>query len=118
MKKEVQLEFISFELGEEAGLVTFARKFRELFAERIGVDSQKDACLKLYRKYAKIETSKNLKQGPYAPEVEEHNRLAQKMLYSMQAHVPPEELEELGDTFGDRLVMLTSQETEFALCVI
>ena len=67
MKKEVQLEFISFELGEEAGLVTFARKFRELFAERIGVDSQKDACLKLYRKYAKIETSKNLKQGPYAP---------------------------------------------------
>ena len=94
MKKEAQLEFISFELGEEAGLVTFARKFRELFAERIGVDSQKDACLKLYRKYAKIETSKNLKQGPYAPEVEEHNRLAQKMLYSMQAHVPPEELEE------------------------
>ena len=28
------------------------------------------------------------------PEVEEHNRLAQKMLYSMQAQVPPEELEE------------------------
>jgi len=26
--------------------------------------------------------------------VEEHNRLAQKMLYSMQAQVPPEELEE------------------------
>ena len=32
--------------------------------------------------------------------------------------IAPEELEELGDTFGDRLVMLTSQETEFALCVI
>ena len=37
---------------------------------------------------------KNIAWGPYAPDVKEHNRLAQKMLYSMQAQVPPEELEE------------------------
>ena len=76
MKKEVQLELISFELGEEAELVTFARKFRELFAERIGVESQKDACLKLYRKYAKIDKREDLKEGPFSSEAEAHKKLA------------------------------------------
>ena len=90
----MQLELISFELGEDAGLVTFARQFRELFAERIGEDSQRDVCLKLYRKYAKIEKREDLKEGPYASEKEEHKKLARKKLYSMQAQVPPKELRE------------------------
>ena len=92
--KSEKLEWMVFELGEHAPLVTFAQKFRELFGEKIGEDSQKDACLKLYRKYAKIATSDDLKQGPYASEEEAHKKLAQKMLYSKQAQVPPEELEE------------------------
>jgi hypothetical protein len=44
MSKSMQLEWITFELGVDAGLVAFARKFRELFGETIGEDSQKSAC--------------------------------------------------------------------------
>lgn len=94
MRREVQLEWITLELGEGAGLVAFARKFRELAGERLGGNSQKDFCLKLYRQYAKIATRNDLKQGPYASEKEAHKKLAQKMLYSMRAQMPPEELEE------------------------
>ena len=68
--------------------------FKELFGEELKGKTHMSRCLELYRRYAKIETSKDRKHGPYAPEAEEHNRLAQKMLYSMQAQVPPEEVEE------------------------
>lgn len=71
-----------------------SKKFKELFAEKLKGKTQKSRCPALYRRYAKIETSKDLKQGPYAPDVDEHNRLAPKMLYSMQAQALPEELEE------------------------
>ena len=94
MEDDIKLEWLAQELGDEASLPDFAKKFKELFGEKLKGKTQKSRCLELYRRYAKIETSKDLKQGPYAPEVEEHNRLAQKMLYSMQAQVPPEELEE------------------------
>ena len=94
MDDDIKLEWLAQELGDEANLTDFAKKFKELFGEKLKRKMQKPRCLELYRRYAKIETSKDLKQGPYAPRAEEHNRLAQKMRYSMQAQVPPEELEE------------------------
>ena len=90
MDDDIKLEWLAQELGDEANLTDFAKKFKELFGEKLKRKTQKPRCLELYRRYAKIETSKDLKQGPYAPRAEEHNRLAQKMLYSMQAQVPPE----------------------------
>ena len=76
-------------LGDEANLTDFAKKFKELFGEKLKRKTQKPRCLELYRQYARIETSEDLKQGPYAHEEEEHKKLAQKLLYSMQAQAPP-----------------------------
>ena len=45
-----KLEWIVFELGQEADLISFAWKYRELFGENM----QKAKCLELYRKYANI----------------------------------------------------------------
>ena len=84
MKESVKLEWLGLELGEGASLVDFARKFRELFGERIG---EKAACLKLYRQYANI--AERSLRGPYSTVAE-----AQKKLYSMECQIPPEELEE------------------------
>ena len=89
MDDDIKLEWLAQELGDEANLTDFAKKFKELFGEKLKRKMQKPRCLELYRQYAKIEKNEDLKQGPYAPDVEEHNRLAQKMLYSMQAQVPP-----------------------------
>eukprot|EP00973_Karenia_brevis_P090912 12404968-Karenia_brevis.AAC.1 len=89
MKDSVKLEWLGFELGEGASLVDFARKFRELFGEKISADSQRTACLKLYRQYANIVERKDLERGAY-PTVAE----ARKKLYSMECQVPPDELEE------------------------
>ena len=65
------------ELGEHARLVTFAQKFRELFGEKIGEDSQKDACLKLYRTYAKVAISDDLKRRGGAQEASTEDALLQ-----------------------------------------
>ena len=89
MKDSVKLEWLGFELGEGASLVDFARKFRELFGEKINADSQKTTCLKLYRQYANIVERKDLERDAY-PTVAE----ARKKLYSMECQVPPGELEE------------------------
>ena len=89
MEDTVKLEWLVHELGDEAGLGVFARKYHELFGEKIGVDSQKAKCLKLYRQYASIAKREDLERGPY-PTVAE----ARKKLYSMECQVPPDELEE------------------------
>ena len=78
-----KLEWIVFELGEEADLISFAGKYRELFGE----NAQKAKCLDHYRKYANI--AKSDERGPY-PTVAE----ARKKFYSMECQVPPAELEE------------------------
>ena len=78
MDDDIKLEWLAQELGDEANLTDFAKKFKELFSEKLKRKTQKPRCLELHRLYAKIEDSKDLKQGPYAPEVEEHHRLAQK----------------------------------------
>ena len=78
-----KLEWIDFELGAEADLISFTWKHRELFGE----NAQKAKCLELYRQYASI--AKREERGPY-PTVAE----ARKNLYSMECQVPPRELEE------------------------
>ena len=88
MEDSVKLEWLTFELGGEAELVEFARKFRELFGEKIGADSQKAACLTLYRKYANITKREDLGRHQYESIAE-----AREKLYSMECQVPPEELE-------------------------
>ena len=72
-----------FRAGEEADLVSFAGKYRELFGE----SAQKAKVLDLYRKYANI--AKSDERGPY-PTVAE----ARKKFYSMECQVPPAELED------------------------
>ena len=89
MEDTVKLEWLVHELGGDAGLAAFARKYHELFGEKIGLDSQKAKCLKLYRQYANIVERKDLKRGAF-PTVAE----ARKKLYSMECQVPPGELEE------------------------
>ena len=82
-KTSDKLEWLEFELGKDAGLIPFARKFRELF----GTQSQKAKCLDLYRQYANI--AKREERGPYRTVAD-----AQKSLYSKECQVPPSELEE------------------------
>ena len=77
-----KLEWIVSELGEGAGLLDFARKYRELFGEK----TQKANCLDLYRQYANI--AKTEERGPYPTLAD-----ARKLSYSMECQVPPEELE-------------------------
>ena len=89
MEDSVKLEWLTLELGGEAELVAFARKFREFFGEKIGADSQKAACLTLYRKYANIAKREDLGRHQYETVAE-----AQEKLYSMECQVPPEELED------------------------
>ena len=74
MKDSVKLEWLGFELGEGASLVEFARKFRELFGEKISADSQRTACLKLYRQYANIVERKDLERGAYPTVAEARNK--------------------------------------------
>ena len=50
------------------------------FGEKIGIESQKDKCLKLYRQYANVAKREDL-----TPE-------QQKTLYSMRCRIPTEEL--------------------------
>ena len=88
MKDAVKLEWLVLELGEEADIVVFARKFRELFGGKIGADSQKAVCLKLYRKYVNI-AKRDFERGQYAT-IDE----ARKKLYSMECQVPPGELDD------------------------
>ena len=89
MKDSVKLEWLGLELGNGARLVDFARKYQDFFGEKTGADSQRAACLKLYRQYANIGERKDLERGAY-PSVAE----ARKKLYSMECQVPPGELEE------------------------
>ena len=83
----MQLEAITSVLGEGAGFVSFAREFREFVGERMKEESQRTACLKLYRKYAKI--AQTNERGPYSTVAE-----ARKLAYAMECQVPPGELEE------------------------
>ena len=94
MAKSVQLELLTFELGKDADLVSFARKFQEIFGERINEGSQKSNCLKLYRQYANI--AKKDERGSYRTVAE-----AQTMSYSMECQVPPEELEKFQKLWGE-----------------
>jgi len=73
-----------------ANLISFARKFRELFGEH----AQKASCLKLYREYANV--AKRVDSGPY-PTVAE----AQKKAYTTECQVPPGELEEFQKLWDD-----------------
>ena len=82
-KTSDKLEWLQFELGKDAGLIPFARKFRELF----GTQSQKAKCLDLYRQYANI--TKRKESAPYGTLA-----AARKLLYSKECQVPPSELEE------------------------
>eukprot|EP00975_Prorocentrum_lima_P005112 1111925-Prorocentrum_lima.AAC.1 len=63
MDDDIKLEWLAQELGDEENLTDFAKKFKELFGEKLKRKTQKPRCLELYRRYAKIETSKDLKQG-------------------------------------------------------
>ena len=40
MEDTVKLEWLVHELGGDAGLAAFARKYHELFGEKIGLDSR------------------------------------------------------------------------------
>ena len=80
MKDSVKLEWLGLELRKGACLVDFARKFREIFGEKTGADSQKAACLKLYREYAKIADKQGLTEEQ------------QKTFYTMTCKIPPHEL--------------------------
>ena len=82
------MEWLTWELGADAGLVDFAKRFRELFGESIGVKSQKSACLELYREYAKVDQMEE--RGPY-----ETLALARKKLVKTQRGVGGGDLGEL-----------------------
>lgn len=101
MDTATQLEWLLFELGPDAPLDEFAKKFVELFSERVGKASQKDTCLRLYRQYAGIETRTDLQQGPYDRDAEVSLKMAQKKVYSMTCQVPPEEYEAFAKVFDD-----------------
>ena len=83
MVDTVKLEWLALELGDGASLLDFAGKFRELF----GASSTKVVCLKLFRKYAKIDRTDQ--RGFYSTVAE-----ARKFAYSKECQVPPGELEE------------------------
>jgi len=81
MADDAKIAWLTHELDdEEAPLAQFAAKFLCFFGEKIGIDSQKDKCLKLYRQYANI-----VKRNDLTPE-------QQKTLYSMRCRIPTEEL--------------------------
>ena len=63
MPDNEKLPWLLLELGPDADLETFAAKFQQLFGENVGVVSQKNLCLQLFRKYVQIENSED--QGAY-----------------------------------------------------
>ena len=74
-----------YELGENAPLADFARKFVELFGQPTGPDqqkTQKHTCLQLYREYAKVADNTSISQQD------------RKTLYSKTCTIPPIELSE------------------------
>ncbi len=80
MKDTDKLNWLKHELHDGADLQAFAKKFLELFADRFDSDNQQAACLKLYRKYARI---------PDRADLTEKER---SHLYSMRCRIPPPEL--------------------------
>ena len=83
---DTKLEWLTMELGYEADIVEFSRKYLELF-ENTRTTEQKAACLQLYRKYANI--AETTDKGEY-----EDLRTAQKLLYSKESQIPPRELQD------------------------
>jgi hypothetical protein len=73
------------ELGEDAPLAAFARKFVDIFGHPAGPDqqkTQKSTCLQLYREYAKIADNMGFSEQD------------RKTLYSKTCMIPPNELGE------------------------
>ena len=78
MADDDKIAWLKHELDdEEAPLAQFAATFLSFFGDKIGIESQKDKCLKLYRQYANIAKREDL-----TPE-------QQKTLYSMRCQIPP-----------------------------
>ena len=88
--EEEKIAWVTREIGDDKGLTKFASKFLDLFGEKIrGAPAQKQACLTLYRKYARIETREDLERHEY-----EDVATARKNLYTNGHNVPPSELED------------------------
>ena len=82
----VKLEWLNLELGPGQDLITFAKKFLQLFSSVVTtVTKQKFTCLKLYRTYASIEGTTC--KGDYE-NVEE----CRAKMYTMECQIPPYEL--------------------------
>ena len=81
MKRDEKLEWLAVELGEEeASLQAFADMFLRKFASKIGPETQKAECLKLYREYAKIADKTSFSEEQ------------RQTLYTMTCMIPPDEL--------------------------
>ena len=84
MPVEDKLEWVKLKIGEGADLDVFAKTYVQLFADKVGIQSQKSLCLKLYREYAEIANTEE--QGSYKTLAE-----ARSKAYSCESQIPPRE---------------------------
>ena len=83
---DLKLELITMEIGGEADLQSFSKAYLKFFGDLVTKHNQKQYCLLLYRRYAKISEVDD--KGAY-----EDLETARSSAYTKESRIPPSELQ-------------------------